>query len=342
MVSSQINVKEYIAGALTKVPRTDLEQALLRSGWPRVTIEKYFSQVPKDDGQKTGILSLSGVSKRYDRKVVLSNISFTVFKKDLLGILGVSGSGKTTLLHCIAGVLPVSGGSVSKLSSLGISPQNPALHEHLTARENIEHFAREYGIKNGVQKVEDLLKLVKLFDDRDTRVEEMSSGMKKRLDVACAIVHDPQILILDEPLADIDPLARRTLWDILKKINAGGTTILLTSHLVDELSQHCSRIAVLKGSRLIDLGTVDDLRSVYTKNFEVRIKCSNVKDLLSIVPKGLVMNTFEKDDFTILATSDTSALTEWLLQESKKLNISIDFLSVQKPTLSEVFEDVVS
>jgi len=348
VVSSQannqhsINVKEYIAGALTKVPKNDLEQALLRSGWPRVTIEKYFSQVPKEGDQKNSILSLNNISKKYDRKTVLSNVSFTVYKKDLLGILGVTGSGKTTLLHIIAGVLSPTNGSVTKLTSLGISPQNPALHEHLTAKENIEHFAREYNIKNGSQKVDDLLKLVKLFDDKDTKVEDMSSGMKKRLDVACAIVHDPQVLILDEPLADIDPVARRTLWDILKKINGSGTTILLTSHLVDELSQHCSRIAVLKAGRLIDLGTIEDLRGVYTKNFEVHIKCDNMKLLLSNIPKENITNTFEKDGCTIFATSDTNALAELLLNESKKLNVHIEYLSIQQPTLSEVFEDVVS
>lgn len=339
---SQINVKEYIAGALTKVPKTDLEQALLRSGWSRSIIEKYFSQVPKVNDDRSGIVSLSSISKKYDHKTVLSNVSFTVYKKDLLGILGVTGSGKTTILHIIAGVIPASSGSVTKLSSLGISPQNPALHEHCTAGENVEHFAREYNVKNISERVDELLKLVKLFDDRDTKVEEMSSGMKKRLDVACAIVHNPQVLILDEPLADIDPLARHTLWDILKKINSSGTTIILTSHLVDELSQHCSRIAVLKSGRLIDLGTVEELRNVYTKNFEVRIKCDNIKILLSNIPKELIMNTFEKEDFTILATSNTDALVERVLQESKKLNVHINYVSIQQPSLSEVFEDVVS
>ncbi len=335
------SVEGFISSALGRMPRADLEQTLLRSGWPKSTVQKYLRQEPQISEKSDGVLTISNLTKSYNKKKVLVNVNLVVNKKDLIGIVGVTGSGKTTLLHIIAGILPLSSGTVHTHSSIGIAPQQPALHEHLTARENLEHFANQFNVKNR-DRVSELLKLVKLFDDQNTRVEEFSSGMKKRLDVACAIIHEPELLILDEPLADIDPLARQHLWDLLKRINASGTTVLLTSHLVDELSTHCSRIAILKGGQLLDFGPVDDLSNVYTKHYEVRLQVrGNISVILQKISSDLFTNHFDKDGITIITTEHPLALAQNIITISEQVNCTINHLSVQHPTLSEVFEEVV-
>ncbi|MBI4140098.1 ABC transporter ATP-binding protein [Candidatus Woesearchaeota archaeon] len=337
------SVEGYISSALGRMPRADLEQVLLRSGWPKSIVQKYLRQEPNVLEKSDGILAISNLTKSFNKKKVLTNVNLVVNKKDLIGVVGVTGSGKTTLLHIIAGILPPSGGTVHTHSSIGIAPQQPALHEHLTARENLEHYADQFNVNNKGRVLE-LLKLVKLFDDHDTRVEDFSSGMKKRLDIACAIIHEPELLILDEPLADIDPLARQYLWDLLKKINASGTTILLTSHLVDELSAHCSRIAVLKGGQLLDFGPVDDLSNVYTSHYEVRLQVKNILSasvILQKISKDLFTNHFDKDGVTIITTQKPLSLAQSIISISEHDNFVINLLSVQHPTLSEVFEEVV-
>ncbi|MFA6073058.1 MAG: ABC transporter ATP-binding protein [Candidatus Woesearchaeota archaeon] len=244
---------------------------------------------------KEPVLKIEGVSKSYARKQVLENISFEVRQGEILGLIGTSGSGKTTLLNCLVGFVPPDSGEVkfkhengkvtfssvynrpSKFKHLyGFASQIPSFYEKLTVKENLFYFGSLYGLSKDVLKsnVTTLLKLMDLENSSFILGKNLSGGMERRLDIACSLIHNPPLLILDEPTADLDPILRKTIWNILKKVNQKGTTIILSSHHLNEIETLCDRIAILKDGQIIALGTAEELKNKFLKHKEIRIESS--------------------------------------------------------------------
>lgn len=216
------------------------------------------------------ILQASHVSKSFGKKLILDDISLSVHPAETFGLLGPSGSGKTTLVRLLTGIDEVSKGEVKVLGTLmpklammqriGYMAQSDALYNELSALENMQLFASLYGIRGPVRKtrIQQVLDIVALGPHLNKRVDQYSGGMKRRLSLAIALLHEPPLLVLDEPTVGIDPLLRQSIWNELKALNAKGTTILLTTHVMDEANK-CDRIGMLRDGKLLGVGTPEAL-----------------------------------------------------------------------------------
>lgn len=211
-------------------------------------------------------IEIKNVRKNFGRHTVLSEIGLSVSKAEIFGLLGPSGAGKTTLVKMIAGIDAASDGQVIVLNErmpklgmmkhIGYMAQSDALYTELTAKENLEFFASLYGLSgtSRKRKIEEVMSLVHLTDDLTKLVSQYSGGMKRRLSLAIALLHDPQILILDEPTVGIDPVLRQSIWQELERLSGDGTTILVTTHVMDE-AYRCHRLGMIRDGRLIATGT---------------------------------------------------------------------------------------
>ena len=214
---------------------------------------------------------LEKINHRFGDKQVLHDINLSVPHGIIYGLLGPSGCGKTTTVKIMAGILEASSGSVhvlgeampklSLMNRIGYMAQSDALYALLTAEENLEFFGGLYGMnrKKIAERIREVMAMVNLGDDRGKVVEAYSGGMKRRLSLAMAVLHEPEVLILDEPTVGIDPLLRKSIWDTLYKMTEKGMTIIVTTHVMDE-AEKCHELAMIRDGRLIAGGTPLQLR----------------------------------------------------------------------------------
>lgn len=220
---------------------------------------------------KNSSVILDDISKRFGKKEVLHGISLQVEQSEIFGIVGPSGSGKTTLIKMIAGISEATTGEVTALKTkmpnlncmkqIGYMAQADALYEELSAYENADFIATMYGLK-GKQKKERIMKvfeLVQLSEHAKKQVQYFSGGMKKRLSLAMSLVHEPKLLILDEPTVGIDPVLRKSIWEKFYDLKKQGTTIIVTTHIMDE-AEFCERLGLIRDGKLIAIGTPDELK----------------------------------------------------------------------------------
>lgn len=207
-------------------------------------------------------IQVQHLRKEYDGKAVLKDISLTIERGQMIGLLGPSGSGKTTLIKHLVGALECKGDHVHVLgkqmpdldtfAKIGYMAQEDALYEELTAKENLEYFGMLYGVpaKKLKERVSEILHSVELGEEERKEVKKYSGGMKRRLSLSIAMIHEPEVLILDEPTVGIDPLLRQTIWKELIKLNQRGVTILVTTHVMSEVEK-CDKIAMIREGELI-------------------------------------------------------------------------------------------
>jgi ABC-2 type transport system ATP-binding protein len=202
--------------------------------------------------------------KTYGDVHAVDGVSFEVESGEFFGILGPNGAGKTTTLEIIEGLRKADAGEVTVfgqspwprnpelLPRIGVQLQASSFFERLTAREQIRTFAALYGVEH--KQADEMLDVVGLTDKANTRAEKLSGGQMQRLSIACALVHGPELVFLDEPTAALDPQARRNLWDLLRDITAKGRTVVLTTHYMDEAETLCDRVAVMDEGSILQLG----------------------------------------------------------------------------------------
>lgn len=217
------------------------------------------------DTQHSAAIVVEDIRKAYGELKAVDGVSLTVAEGEFFGILGPNGAGKTTILEIIEGLREPDSGAVRLLGEspwprtvallprIGVQLQASAFFEKLTAREQLETFASLYGV--GAVRAHEMLELVGLADKADTREDKLSGGQRQRLSIACALVHDPDVVFLDEPTAALDPQARRNLWDVLRAIQDRGKTILYTTHYLDEAEILCDRVAIMDHGRILAMDT---------------------------------------------------------------------------------------
>lgn len=217
------------------------------------------------------IIQVSGIKQQFGKFVALENVYLTVKKGEILGILGPSGAGKTTLIRAIVGMLTPSEGEITVLgkkmpslaavNQIGYMAQSDALYDDLNAYDNLLFFGALYGWKGNKAKkrADEVLSLVQLSDHAKKPVRDFSGGMKRRLSLAMALFHQPEIVILDEPTVGIDPILRVGFWKEFKKLRDQGKTIIITTHVMDE-AEHCDRLVLIRDGHIIAIGTPDELK----------------------------------------------------------------------------------
>jgi ABC-2 type transport system ATP-binding protein len=208
-------------------------------------------------------IEVRNVVMRYGDLVAVDDVSFEVAEGEFFGILGPNGAGKTTTLEMVEGLRQPNSGEIRLLGEpvwprnqgllprIGVQLQSSAFFERLTVREQIHTFAALYGVPSA--RGDDWVERVGLTEKADTRTEKLSGGQAQRLAIACALVHEPEVLFLDEPTAALDPQARRNLWDLLSGLNDSGRTVVLTTHYMDEAEVLCDRVAIMDNGRILKL-----------------------------------------------------------------------------------------
>ncbi len=216
---------------------------------------------------------ISEIVKNYKNKCVLDHISLQLQQGKIHGLLGASGSGKTTLLNVIMGSLTPNSGEVhiqnkqmpnrQILNHIGYMPQQDGLYQELSLYDNLRFFAgiQKLHGKEFTRKAQELLEVVGLAGEENTLVMNCSGGMKKRVSLIASLIHSPSILLLDEPTVGIDPVLRRQIWEYLQQLKAGGTTILITTHVMDEVDK-CDTAALLRDGHILLHDTIDELKKI--------------------------------------------------------------------------------
>ena len=226
------------------------------------------------------ILRLEGLTKKYDNKPVVDHINLEIKKGEIFGLLGPNGAGKSTTMNMVCALVKPTAGKVELFdydtktdmkkvkSKLGYIPQELAIHGNLKAWENVELFTSLYGIKGEQLKeaVTESLEFVGLEDKRNGFAKKYSGGMKRRLNIACAIGHKPELLIFDEPTVGIDPQSRNFILEKIKYVNQHGATVIYTSHYMEEIEAICTRIAIMDNGKIIAIGTKEELVEMVTSN----------------------------------------------------------------------------
>jgi ABC-2 type transport system ATP-binding protein len=233
--------------------------------------------------KKEVLFELKNVSKNFGKKEVLKNISLKIFENRVFGIIGPSGSGKTTLLRILTTFYKPTEGKVylrwekqKKLSEevkyrLGFSAQHGSFYPNLSVEENIEFFAKLYGMSKPVieKEMHEWLEKLEIKEYRKMKVGDLSKGIQKRVDLICSLIHDPEIIILDEPMEDLDPYLRRKVCSIIEDLKERKKTIIICSHFFAELENVCDDIAILFDGQIIEKGSLDKIEKKYGhKNLE--------------------------------------------------------------------------
>lgn len=220
------------------------------------------------------LLEVNGLIYRYGNRIAVDQVSFTIERGEIFGLLGPNGAGKTTTIACLVGLLAPHAGSMvlsgqpydparrmPMRKNLGLVPQDLALYEGLSARENLSLFAKLNGVPTTVleDRIQKYLDFSGLSDRATDRVQTFSGGMKRRLNLASGIIHEPPIVLLDEPTVGVDPQSRNHLFESIETLKRSGTSVLYTTHYMEEAQRLCDRIAIMNEGRIIAIGTPKQL-----------------------------------------------------------------------------------
>lgn len=295
-------------------------------------------------------LDVVDLRKSYGSTVALDGVSFHVREGELFGLLGPNGAGKTTLLSILSCLLSPSGGHARLMGQpltpsnlavrplIGVVPQDLAIYGELTARENLVFFGELYGVRGGLlrQRVDEILAAVALSDRADEQAANFSGGMKRRLNLGVALVHGPKLLLLDEPTVGVDPQSRNHIFEGVRRLNAGGTTVVYTSHYMEEVQALCPRVGIIDHGRL---AACDTLQGLLTQlNGLVRFRVPEPTPALRERLKELPDCTLaERENCLELECSDVKGTLVRLVAILNESRVELASLETEEPNLERVF-----
>ena len=286
-------------------------------------------------------IEVTDLAKAYGELQAVDGVTFDVGEGEFFGILGPNGAGKTTILEMVEGLRRPDAGTITLLGEspwprnpgllprIGVQLQSTAFFERLTAREQIRTMASLYAV--GPEVADEWLERVGLGDKADTRVGDLSGGQAQRLSIACALVHDPEVVFLDEPTAALDPQARRNLWELLAGLNDSGRTVVLTTHYMDEAEALCDRVAIIDHGRILELDTPANL----VRGLDAPTRITVATGQLTPEEAGAIAGVdevVEDPAGVVLSTREPVAVLTALAQQEHLAGIQ-----VQTGTLEDVF-----
>lgn len=298
------------------------------------------------------MLKITNLSKRYKELLAVDHISFEVHPGEIFGFLGPNGAGKTTTINCICGLLIPDSGSITideqdvvtggnqVRRMLGVVPQEVALYEEFNAIENLRFWGGLYGMsaKDLKVRIDKLLYLTGLTERAKDAVKTYSGGMKRRLNMMAGMIHQPKLLLLDEPTVGIDPQARHQMLETIRQIAKEGTTVLYTTHYMDEAEDLCDRLAIIDHGRILAKGTQTEIQQIVGENRLLKVNGKfdkEVAESLTTKIKNLTLLKLQENEilYSLSMKETTGAFLETLI----KSGFEIDNLSIKEPSLDSAF-----
>ncbi|WP_307391080.1 ABC transporter ATP-binding protein [Bacillus horti] len=300
------------------------------------------------------MLETVSIEKSYKGKKVVDDVSIYLNKGESVGLLGPNGAGKSTTISMISSLVKPNHGDI-KLNGksilkdprdirrvLGVVPQEIALYEELTAYENLRFFGRLYRLKGNQleSKIQETLEMVGLRDRQKELIRTYSGGMKRRVNIAAALLHDPQLIIMDEPTVGIDPQSRNHILETVRLLNREkGTTILYTSHYMEEVEQLCNRVYIMDYGKMIASGRKDELLRILSGDDTVHVQLNSksyemAKELRGIESIKQVEET--EKGLKLIVTKQSSILSQ-IVRAAEQFNVQINSVHIDTPSLEDVF-----
>jgi ABC-2 type transport system ATP-binding protein len=295
------------------------------------------------------VIEVVGLRKRYGDIVAVDGVSFDVQRGEVFGLLGPNGAGKTTTVEILEGLRRPDEGTVHVLGMstahvpeqvkerIGVQLQTAALYPFLTVTEVLDLFRSFYPRTRSTAW---LIEAVDLAERRHAQTRHLSGGQRQRLSVALALVNEPELVFLDEPTTGMDPQARRALWDLVLRLKSDGTSVLLTTHYMEEAEQLCDRVAVMDHGHVLELGTVEELVTRRFRERAVHFDTLPGLDLRELGALPSVKRAVIEDGETVLYTSDVAATIGALLARTETLGSDPTNLGIRRATLEDVFLDL--
>ena len=295
------------------------------------------------------MIKINNITKKFPSTIALDNVSLEIKEKEFFGLLGPNGAGKSTLMNLLVGYLDSSEGEIlidgEKITQdnleirkkLGLVPQTIALYEEISAEENLEIFGSLFNLEKKDLKyvIAQKLQMVGLFEKRKEKVQTFSGGMKRRLNLAASLLHDPQIILCDEPTVGIDPQSRNAIFEYLEKLNSEGKTIIYTTHYMEEAERLCNRIAIIDFGHIISVGTLQEL----LENLEYKNTIIIIKNYLTESKVNLFTSfgkLIDQSDKYEIQPEDGLKLSSFF-EEIEKSGISYSNINIKKPSLEDLF-----
>ncbi|MFQ6321702.1 ABC transporter ATP-binding protein [Bacillus halotolerans] len=301
------------------------------------------------------MLQAENIKKAYEKKTIVKGISFSLKKGESFGLLGPNGAGKSTTISLISGLVPLDGGEITvggyaigkdtnkAKQKIGIVPQEIALYPTLTAQENLVFWGKMYGLTHGEAKKRsaEVLEYVGLTERAKDKIETFSGGMKRRINIGAALMHKPELLIMDEPTVGIDPQSRNHILETVKQLNETGMTVIYTSHYMEEVEYLCDRIGIIDQGEMIAIGTKNDLCSRLGGDTIIQMTVSGADEgFLSAVRSLAYVNdvTVSESELKIeVAAAHHEKVVTSLLTEAAAHQTNLLSLQVQEPNLERLF-----
>lgn len=299
------------------------------------------------------VLEVNNLTKKFKDLTAVDNIKFSIEDGEIYGLLGPNGAGKSTVINMICGLISSDTGEMKILESdikknikftkknIGLVPQSIAVYWELTALENVKFFGSLYGLKGKELEERSLeaLEFVGLIDRIKEPCRNFSGGMSRRLNIACAIVHKPKIIIMDEPTVGIDPQSRNHILNSVKKLNKMGSTIIYTSHYMEEVEEICSKVGIMDHGKLIAEGTKEELKALITDYNYIKVKVANMDNIDIEKFKNIngINNINIRENTIIFEINKDMINMDKIVRVFVDNNISIREINTVMPNLEDVF-----
>lgn len=302
---------------------------------------------------EVSLIQIDGLRKQFDALVAVDDVSFEVRDGEVFGLLGPNGAGKTTTINMICGVLQPDGGRVmvdgrdiwlepkQVKQDLGVVPQEISVYEDLTARDNLSFWGSLYGLKGSElsTRIDESLSRLGLAERAGHKVRTFSGGMKRRLNLCMGLIHRPRFLLLDEPTVGIDPQARLNILEVIREVAEAGTTVLYTTHYMDEAEELCDRIAIIDHGRILASGTLDDLTRTAGEAEVLKLggdfSGKTARDELHRIDGVRILRA--DDASAVLAIEPDGPGLLAVLPKVLDGDLAVDDVSIQQPNLQNVF-----
>lgn len=312
------------------------------------------------------VVEIKGLIKKYNNIIALKDINLSIGAEEIYGLLGPNGSGKSTLINILSGIIKYDRGICEVLGKdvirdskyikkcIGVVPQEYSFYNDLKVKENMQLFGRLYGLKGRVlnKRIEEILERLDLSEYGNKYPVSFSGGMKRKVNIACSLIHNPKILIMDEPTASLDPIARDYVLNIVKEINKDGCTVIYTSHYLEEVDYLCDRAAILNNGVVIAEGSMKDINNIFKKRNIIDIEVSKLnkremEKITNIKSQVLFLSNSEisiNDKYNnIRIKCDNQAIVlERVLMFLRENNIGIKDISISKASLEDTFVRLIN